>query len=128
MIFVYILLIIGLIFQIFGVLALHRFPDVYTRLHGATICTTFGSIFLYLGVIIYGLSSFFAGNSAGLTLCTHTFLVMVILLITNPTASHAIARAAYIRAGREYKVLTKSGSYKSGILPQRTVVDELKKK
>lgn len=86
MIFVYLLLTIGLIFQIFGVLALHRFPDVYTRLHGATICTTFGSIFLYLGVIVYGLS---------LSFSVHVFLIMAILLITNPTASHAIARAAY---------------------------------
>lgn len=112
MIFVYILLTIGLIFQIFGTVSLHRFPDVYTRLHGATICTTFGSIFLYLGVIIYGLLSFFAGDSASLALLSHTFLIMLILLTTNPTASHAIARAAY----------------KSGILPQKAVVDDLKEK
>ena len=104
--FVYLLLIIGVIFQFFGVLALHRFPDVYTRLHGATICTTFGSIFLYLGVIVYGLSI------SSLSLSAHTFLIMVILLLTNPTASHAIARTAY----------------RSGILPQKAVVDELKEK
>lgn len=110
MIFVYILLTIGLIFQIFGVLALHRFPDVYTRLHGTTVCVTFGSIFLYLGVMIYGLLSFFAGDSASLGLSVHTFLIMVILLITNPTGSHAIARAAH----------------KSGILPQQAVMDDLK--
>lgn len=88
MIFVYILLTVGVIFQIFGVLALHRFPDVYTRLHGAAVCTTFGSIFLYLGAIIYG-------SSASLPLSVHTFFIMVILLLTNPAASHAIARAAY---------------------------------
>ena len=101
-----------MIFQIFGVLALHRFPDAYTRLHGTTVCATFGSIFLYLGVIVYGLSSFFAGDQASLALCVHTFLVMAILLITNPTASHAIARAAF----------------KSGILPQKTVAGESKQK
>lgn len=106
MIFVYILLIIGLIFQIFGTLALHRFPDVYTRLHGATICTTFGSIFLYLGVIVYGLSVL------SFSLSAHAFLIMVILLLTNPVASHAIARAAY----------------RSGVLPQKAVIDELKEK
>jgi len=112
MIFIYILLAIGVIFQILGTTSLHRFPDVYTRLHGATICTTFGSIFLYLGVIIYGLLSFFAGDSASLILFSHTFLIMLILLTTNPTASHAIARAAY----------------KSGLKPKKAVVDDLKEK
>ena len=52
---VYLFLGIGALFQALGTIALHRFPDVYTRMHGATKCTTFGSIFIYLGIIIYGI-------------------------------------------------------------------------
>ncbi len=106
----YLSLAIGLIFQTFGVVALHRFPDVYTRLHGATKCTTFGSIFIYLAVIIIGAIQFFEGNTQGMQLSLHTLLVMLLLLLTNPTGAHAIARAAY----------------RSGIKPALAVVDKLK--
>jgi len=94
---------IGMVFQTLGTLALHRFPDVYTRLHGATKCTTFGSIFLYLGIIVYGIS---VSNPQ---LSIHTLLVMMLLLITNPAGAHAIARAAH----------------RSGVLPKNAVVDKL---
>ena len=104
---VLILLGIGMVFQILGSLALHRFPDVYTRLHGATKCSTFGSIFLYLGVIVYAISS---EDSLGISLTLHTLAAMVLILITNPTGAHAIARSAH----------------KSGIMPKFAVVDKLK--
>jgi multicomponent Na+:H+ antiporter subunit G len=100
---IYILLGIGIIFQVLGVVALYRFPDVYTRLHGATKCTTFGSIFLYLGIILYGVK---VGYVA---LPVHVFLVMMFLLATNPTGAHAIARAAH----------------RGGVLPKKAVVDKL---
>jgi len=53
-ILVYAFLGIGVLFNGLGSIALLRFPDVYTRLHGATKCTTFGSIFTALAVIVYG--------------------------------------------------------------------------
>jgi len=46
---IYVLLGIGALFNGLGAVALIRFPDVYTRIHGATKCTTFGSIFSILG-------------------------------------------------------------------------------
>ena len=101
---IYILLGIGMIFQALGVLALYRFPDVYTRLHGATKCSTFGSIFLYLGIILYGVKVGYVAFPV------HVFLVMIFLLATNPTGAHAIARAAH----------------RSGVLPKKTVVDKLR--
>ena len=107
MILAYILLGIGMVFQTLGSLALHRFPDVYTRLHGATICTTFGSIFIYLGVIVYAISF---EDSLGIQLAIHTIVAMILILITNPTGAHAIARAAH----------------KSGVMPKFAVVDRLK--
>lgn len=109
MIWIYLLLGIGIVFQVLGTVALHRFPDVYTRLHGATKCTTFGSIFIYLGIIVYGITMYFSGYANYITLSMHTAIVMVLILITNPTAAHAIARA----------------SHRSGITPKEAVVDRL---
>ena len=111
MIAVVILLVgIGFLFQMLGVIALHRFPDVYTRMHGATKCTTFGSVFIYLGIILYGIILFLQGQTMYVSLSIHTLIVLFMLLITNPTGAHAIARAAY----------------KSGVKPKHVVVDSLK--
>jgi len=95
---------IGILFQLLGTISLHRFIDPYTRLHGATKCTTFGSIFIALAVIVYGYS---LGETS---MMLHTAVAIGFLLLTNPTGAHAIARA----------------SYKHGILPKKAVVDKLK--
>jgi multicomponent Na+:H+ antiporter subunit G len=108
-ILLYILLGIGVLFNGLGAVALLRFPDVYTRLHGATKCTTFGSLFTALGVIVYG---FARGGAAYNTMAIHTIVALVALLLTNPTGSHAIARAAH----------------RSGIRPKRAVVDKLEER
>lgn len=100
---VYVLLVIGTTFQLLGTLALHRFPDVYTRLHGTTLCTTFGSIFLYLGIVLYGIMM------GWLPISVRAFIVMLLILVTNPTGAHAIARAAH----------------RSGVKPKKAVVDKL---
>lgn len=107
---IYVLLGIGILFQALGTVALHRFPDVYTRLHGATKCTTFGSIFIYLGIIVYGVMLFLAGKTSYVSLPVHTSIVMILVLITNPTGAHAIARAAH----------------RSGVMPKMAVVDKLR--
>lgn len=104
-----ILVIIGMAFNVLGTLALHRFPDPYTRLHGTTKCTTFGSLFLYIGIIIYGAMLFFRGEARFASLPFHTFFVMILILITNPTSAHAIARAAH----------------RTGIKPTKAIVDKL---
>jgi multicomponent Na+:H+ antiporter subunit G len=106
---VYVLLGAGALFMTLGTLALHRFPDVYTRLHGATKCTTFGSIFIYIGVMVYGAWTALSGAGAHLVLALHTFVVMVLILVTNPTGAHAIARAAH----------------RSGVKPAGAIVDRL---
>jgi multicomponent Na+:H+ antiporter subunit G len=109
-ILVLICIIIGIVFNALGIIGLIRFPDVYTRLHATTKSTTFGSIFLCLGVIIYGVVTF-AGTGDGqyLMLILHTILAIFALAITNAVGSHAIARAAH----------------RSGQVPEPAVVDRL---
>jgi multicomponent Na+:H+ antiporter subunit G len=108
-VFLYLLLAIGAIFNGLGAFALIRFPDVYTRIHGATKCTTFGSIFSILAVVIYG---FVKGGGEGGTLAIHALLALFFLLITNPTGSHALAR----------------GAHRAGVRPVGAVVDRLEEK
>lgn len=105
-ILLYILLAIGVLFNGLGSVALLRFPDVYTRIHGATKCTTFGSIFLAFSVIAYG---FYQGGPKFNTMAVHALIALIALLLTNPTGSHAIARAAHA----------------SGIKPKHAAVDDL---
>lgn len=87
--------IIGMFFNTLGIIGLFRFPDVYTRLHAATKCTTFGTIFIAISVIVYGLSMKFKGYAAFGDMSLHAFFALAALLMTNPTGAHAIARAAH---------------------------------
>jgi multicomponent Na+:H+ antiporter subunit G len=82
----YILIIIGILFDIFGCIGLVRFPDVYNRLQASTKCVTLGTILLLVGV---ALASGSGSTAAKAVICA------VFLLITSPTAAHAIAKGAY---------------------------------
>ncbi|MCL2768158.1 MAG: monovalent cation/H(+) antiporter subunit G [Synergistaceae bacterium] len=100
----------GLISNSFGTFSLYRFPDVYTRLHGATKCTTFGTIFVSFSAFLYALFRFIeTGEWRFVVLIIHGFVAVFALLITNATASHAIARAAW----------------RSGTRPEPCVIDAL---
>jgi len=108
----WVFIVIGLFFNFVGAFGLHRFPDLYTRLHAATKCTTFGSIFLILAVIVQSAGIWAQGESAQSIMTIHSLLALVALLVTNATGAHAIARAAH----------------RSGEKPTRVVVDDLEEK
>jgi len=82
----YILATIGVLFDIFGCIGLVRFPDVYNRLQASTKCVTLGTILLLVGVAIISASG---PTSAKAIICA------VFILLTSPTAAHAIAKGAY---------------------------------
>ena len=103
---------IGLFFNLVGVVGLHRFPDMYTKLHAATKCTTFGSIFLIIAVIVQAAGIWAQGGASESVMVIRAVLVLVALLVTNATGAHAIARAAH----------------RSGEKPARAVVDDLGRK
>ena len=110
-IIIYILIGIGVFFNLLAGIGLLRFPDVYTRLHAGTKCTTFGSIFLCGSVILIGLKIWFYGDMNGSVIAIHTGFALIAILLTNPTGAHAIARAAH----------------RSGVKPFGAVVDHLEK-
>ena len=112
-IFTYIFIVIGCFFNILAAVGLHRFPDVYTRLHAGTKCTTFGSIFLIGAVVMQSIGTWVAEglSSPQSVLTIHALVALVAILLTNPTSAHAMSRAAH----------------RSGVKPARSVVDDLEK-
>ena len=108
-IIVYIFLGLGIFFNLLAGLGLLRFPDVYTRLQAGTKCTTFGSIFICGSVILLGLKMWITGDGDGSTLVIHTAGALIVILVTNPTGAHALARAAH----------------RSGVKPVGAFVDDL---
>jgi len=82
----YILIVIGILFDIFGCIGLVRFPDVYNRLQASTKCVTLGTILLLIGVaIISGVGP----------IASRAVICAIFILITSPTAAHAIAKGSY---------------------------------
>ena len=68
-----------------GALGLLRFPDFYSRLHAAGMTDTLCALMIVAGLIM----------QTGLSLLTLKLaLILLFLLFTAPTATHALARAA----------------------------------
>lgn len=65
-----------------------RFPDFYTRMHAAGKVDTLGQFFILAGLMVY----------AGLSLVSLKLLVIMgLIFLINPTASHFLAKAAYTK-------------------------------
>lgn len=82
----YILLGLGASCSLVGAAGIVRFPDVYNRIHAQTVVVVGGVIVTLLGLSV--LEGFSAYTLKALT-------IALILFITNPVGSHAIARAAH---------------------------------
>ena len=84
----WILILGGSGFVIIGGIGLLRLPDFYTRIHAAGITDTLGTWLILLGLMLH----------EGLTLVTAKLaMLLFFLLATGPLASHALAKAAYLR-------------------------------
>ncbi len=80
----WIFLITGSAFALIGAVGIIRLPDVFSRMHAAGIIDTLGA-----GLILAGLMV-----QAGATLVTvKLVLIVVFVLFTSPTSTHALARA-----------------------------------
>ncbi len=76
----------GLFFFSVGTVGLLRLPDSFTRMHATTKCDTLG-VGLTLGALCI---------HAGLSFETAKLLLVIVFVwITNPTATHVIARTTY---------------------------------
>jgi multicomponent Na+:H+ antiporter subunit G len=88
---VILLLLAGVFVTLAGAIGLLRFPDFYTRLHATGKCDTLGS-----GLILGGLMAFHFAHYGSTPLVPIKILILVIFVfVANPTATHAIVKAAY---------------------------------
>lgn len=90
----------GVFFLLVGSIGLLRLPDFYTRLHATGKCDTLGVGLIILGLLIYHL---FYYSQYPLVPVRLIFLIFFIF-IANPTATHAILKAAYRTGLKPWKL------------------------
>lgn len=79
------LIAIGVFFGLTGAVGLFRFPDFFTRVHAASVTDSVSAIFILVGLAL----------QSGFTLVTVKLaFILLFLLLTAPTASHALAKSA----------------------------------
>ena len=71
-----------------------RLPDFWSRLHGASISDTGGVLFLILGMMLHVTT---------IWVFFKLLAIAVFIFISSPTASHAIANAAFVTLGYKKK-------------------------
>ena len=81
-----IFLFVGCFFVVAASIGVVRFPDFYSRMHPAGQNDTLGQALILVGLIIYEGFSFVS---------IKLLLIIIFIFIVNPTATHAIAKAAY---------------------------------
>ena len=78
-------LVAGGLFCVVGAIGMLRMPDLYTRMHAASVIETLGVGLILLGLLL----------QAGWTLVAVKLLMVGLLIFfASPTATHALARAA----------------------------------
>jgi len=87
----WLLLSLGGIFVFIGGLGALRMPDLYTRMHAASLTDSIGPVLIIAGIML----------QAGLSLSSIKLAaILLFLLITGPTASNALASAALLAGTR----------------------------
>lgn len=81
----WILLAAGGLVLLTGAVGMIRFPDFFTRLHASSVIDTLGCMLVVLGLVL----------QAGFSIVTiKLILIVVFILFTSPTATHALAKAS----------------------------------
>lgn len=105
--FVVILLLVGcgLLFTFVSMTGVIRLPDVYTRAHTASQADTLGAGFGLAAVAVA-----FGWDPTSIK----TVLLLFFIFVTNPTAAHAISRAARVSGIEPWTVETADGGNPDG--------------
>ncbi|WP_072681255.1 monovalent cation/H(+) antiporter subunit G [Arcobacter sp. LA11] len=91
-------LLLGGIFTITGAVGLLRLPSFYTRLHAASVTESLAAPLLIVGIML----------DTGFTLdAAKLVLIIVIMVVSNPTITHALCRAA-VHGGTTPEMETKN--------------------
>ncbi len=79
-------LLLGSFLGITGAIGIMRFPDFYSRMHAAGITDT-----LCASLILFGLML----QTQWDLVLVKLIIILLFIFLTSPTASHALAKAAY---------------------------------
>ena len=83
----WVLMTTGGLFVLIGGIGALRLPNIYTRMHAASLTDTMASILVLTGIML----------QAGFSLATIKLMaILVFLLLTGPTATYALANAALL--------------------------------
>lgn len=83
----WILLSAGGVFVLVGGIGALRMPNLYTRMHAASVTDTMGALLVIAGIML----------QAGLSLVSIKLAaILLFLLVTSPTSSYALANAALL--------------------------------
>ena len=88
------LVVAGMFFLVVSTVGLLRLPDLYTRIHAVAKSETVGLLLIFGGLLFFPQVTW--------EVAVRLILVLVFSVLANPTAVHALARAAR----------------RSGVLPQ----------
>ena len=82
----WVFLLLGGFLCVSGAVGILRFPDFYTRMHAAGVTDSLGSGFIIAGLMLQTGPDFLILAKLG--------FIFLFILITNPTATHALAMTA----------------------------------
>lgn len=77
----------GCFFCLVGSIGLIRLPSFYTRVHAAGIVDSLGAILILIGLIT---------QTQDLLVIVKLLFILLFMMLTGPTAVHALARSANI--------------------------------
>jgi multicomponent Na+:H+ antiporter subunit G len=81
----WLLILAGSFFILVGAFGMLRLPDVFTRMHAASLIETLGAGLLFVGLML----------QAGFTQVTLKLLfILLLFFLTSPVITHALAQAA----------------------------------
>jgi len=79
-------LLIGIFLCLTGGLGILRFPDFYTRMHAVGVTETLATAMIIFGLILHNPDFF---------IDIKLLIILLMTLFISPTASHALANAAF---------------------------------
>jgi multicomponent Na+:H+ antiporter subunit G len=90
----------GGIFVLIGGIGALRLPDLYTRMHAASVTDSIAPVLIIAGIIL----------QAGFTLASIKLIaILLFLLLTGPTATNALASASLLAGTRTERATPYTG-------------------
>ncbi len=81
----WVLLTAGAGFYVIGAYGLMKMPDVFTRMHAASVSDTFGASLILVGMMFQTMDPL---------VLVRLVIILALLLYTGPVATHALAQAS----------------------------------